>query len=113
MSNTGARKTGIALTDKQRIAWLRLIRTENVGPATFRDLINHCGSAELALEMLPDLSRRGGAARPMRIATVEEAERELTVARKFGARFVGIGEPDYPPALRQIDGIHDQIATRI
>lgn len=32
MSNTGARKTGIALTDKQRIAWLRLIRTENVGP---------------------------------------------------------------------------------
>ncbi|PWE52834.1 DNA-protecting protein DprA [Metarhizobium album] len=112
MSNSGARKTGIALTDKQRIAWLRLIRTEKVGPATFRDLINHCGSAELALEMLPDLSRRGGAARPMRIATVDEAERELAVARKFGAAFVGIGEPDYPPALRQIDGAPPLLAVK-
>ena len=48
----------------------------------------------------------------MRIATVEEAERELTVARKFGARFVGIGEPDYPPALRQIDGAPPLLAVK-
>ncbi len=42
-------QTGIALTERQRIAWLRLIRSDNVGPATFRDLINHFGSAETAL----------------------------------------------------------------
>ncbi|WP_105386031.1 DNA-processing protein DprA [Neorhizobium alkalisoli] len=107
-----ARRIGIALTERQRIAWLRLIRSDNVGPATFRDLINHCGSAENALAMLPELSRRGGAARAIRIATVAEAESELEAARRHGARFVGIGEPDYPPALRQIDGAPPLLAVK-
>jgi DNA processing protein len=49
------------LSNRQRISWLRLIRTENVGPATFRDLINCFGSAETALEMLPELMMSGGA----------------------------------------------------
>ncbi len=87
-----ARLTGIALTERQRIAWLKLIRSDNVGPATFRDLINHCGSAENALAMLPELSKRGGAARAIRIATVAEAESELDAARRHGARFIGIAD---------------------
>ena len=49
------------LTEAQRIEWLRLIRSDNVGPRTFRSLINHFGSARAALERLPDLARRGGA----------------------------------------------------
>lgn len=112
MSAASAGRTGIALTDRQRISWLRLIRSDNVGPATFRDLINHFGSAETALAMLPELSRRGGSTRAMRIATQAEAEAELETATRFGARFVGIGEPDYPPALRQIDGAPPLIAAR-
>lgn len=112
MSEGGARKSGIALTDRQRLAWLRLIRSDNVGPATFRDLINHCGSAETAIAMLPELSQRGGATRTIRIATQAEAERELEIADKFGARFIGIGEPDYPPALRQIDGAPPLLAMK-
>jgi DNA processing protein len=107
-----ARRTGIALTEKQRIAWLRLIRSDNVGPATFRDLINHFGSAETALAMLPELSQRGGATRAIRIAGEPDALRELETAERFGARFVGIGEPDYPPALRQIDGAPPLIAVK-
>ena len=62
--------------------------------------------------MLPELSQRGGSTRPIRIATQAEAERELEIAQKFGARFVGIGEPDYPPALRQIDGAPPLLAIR-
>ncbi|MBW9066255.1 DNA-protecting protein DprA [Rhizobium herbae] len=112
MSNAGAGRNGIALTERQRIAWLRLIRSDNVGPATFRDLINHFGSAETALEMLPELSRRGGSTRAIRVATVAEAEKELASAHRFGARFVGIGEPDYPPALRQIDGAPPLLAVK-
>jgi DNA processing protein len=104
MATDGARRKGIALSDKQRIAWLRLIRSDNVGPSTFRDLINHFGSAEAALAALPELSRRGGAARSIRIASTEDAERELDAAARLGARLIGIGEPEYPPALRQIDG---------
>ncbi|MDQ0133673.1 DNA processing protein [Neorhizobium galegae] len=112
MPDGSARRTGIALTERQRIAWLRLIRSDNVGPATFRDLINHCGSAENALAMLPELSARGGATRAIRIAGVQEAERELEAAHRFGARFVGIGEPDYPPALRQIEGAPPLLAMK-
>ena len=32
-----------ALDDRARLACLRLIRSENVGPVTFRELINHFG----------------------------------------------------------------------
>lgn len=91
------------LSDRQRIAWLRLYRSENVGPATFRDLINHCGSAELALEMLPELAGRGGPLKSVRIASAESAEREIERAERAGARILGIGEPDYPPLLRLTD----------
>jgi DNA processing protein len=112
MPSDSARRPGIALSDKQRIAWLRLIRSDNVGPSTFRDLINHFGSAEAALAALPELSKRGGAARAIRIASADEAERELERAHRHGARLVGIGEPDYPPALRQIDGAPPLLAMK-
>jgi len=112
MPDGSARRSGIALTEKQRIAWLRLIRSDNVGPATFRQLINHCGSAENALAMMPELSRRGGATRSLRIASIEDAERELEIASRHGACFVGIGEPDYPPALRHIDGAPPLVAIK-
>ena len=51
------------LTDAERIDWLRLIRSDNVGPRTFRSLLEHFGSARAALARLPELARRGGAAR--------------------------------------------------
>lgn len=112
MATGSAGRSGIALTEKQRIAWLRLIRSDNVGPATFRDLINHFGSAETALAMLPELSQRGGATRAIRICSESDALRELETAERFGARFIGIGEPDYPPALRQIDGAPPLLAAK-
>ena len=89
----------LRLSDAQRFDWLRLIRSENVGPRTFRALVNHAGGARAALDALPDLARRGGR-REIRIATGEEVERELALARKLGVRFVALGEPEYPPALR-------------
>ncbi|MCZ4089638.1 DNA-processing protein DprA [Sinorhizobium psoraleae] len=112
MLNVSAQQRGIALTERQKIAWLRLIRSDNVGPATFRDLINHFGTAEAALEALPELSRRGGSERAFRIATAADAERELEAAHRFGAVFVGIGEPNYPPALREIDGAPPLLAMK-
>lgn len=94
---------GPQLSDRQRLHWLRLIRTPNVGPASFRNLINRFGSAETAIEMLPEVMRAGGAQRSVRIPSVAEAEAELDAARQFGARFVAIGEADYPPMLRRMD----------
>ena len=49
------------LSDEQRLNWLRLIRSENVGPVIFRELVNHFGGSGAALEALPQLSRSGGA----------------------------------------------------
>jgi DNA processing protein len=53
-------RDGVQLSEEQRIDWLRLIRSQNVGPRTFRALINHFGGARAALEALPALARRGG-----------------------------------------------------
>jgi DNA processing protein len=50
------------LSEEQRLDWLRLIRTDNIGPRTFRDLINHYGGARAALAALPALARRGAGA---------------------------------------------------
>lgn len=100
------------LTDKQRISWLRLIRTPNVGPATFRDLINRFGSAEAAIEMLPELMISGGAKRIARTPSVSEAEAELDAAAKLGAMLIAIGEADYPPMLRQMDQPPPMLAVK-
>ena len=84
------------LTDSQKFNWLRLIRSQNVGPTTFRELINHFGGSTEALEALPELSRRGGSLRSARICTMENAEREILAAIKLGATLVALGEPEYP-----------------
>ncbi|WP_336064948.1 DNA-processing protein DprA [Nitratireductor rhodophyticola] len=94
---------GARLSDRQRLAWLQLLRSENVGPVTFRQLVNHYGSAETALEMLPELAQRGGAKRQIVIASRADAEREMEEARRLGAAFVAVGEADYPPLMRRMD----------
>jgi DNA processing protein len=90
------------LDERQLFDWLRLIRTDGVGPRTFRSLVNHFGGARAALEGLPDLARQRGA-KAVRIPSVQMIERELEHARRLGVRFVATGEPDYPRALAAID----------
>nr|WP_319387067.1 DNA-processing protein DprA [uncultured Roseibium sp.] len=92
----------LCLTEGQRLAWLRLIRSENIGPATLRDLLDHAGSAERALEILPALSRRGGK-RSYRLCSEQDAVDEIEAHRRFGARLVALGEAEYPPHLQHID----------
>lgn len=101
--NRPTQSGSISLSDQQRLNWLRLIRSDNVGPATFRDLINHFRTAGAALEALPDLISKGGTAGKIKIASLDSAERELEYAKSQGARFVGMGEPGYPITLRTID----------
>ena len=90
------------LTDAERLAWLRLIRSENVGPVTFFELMRHFGTAGDALEALPDLARRGGRRGSLRVGSRAAAEREIDTLRAIGARFVALGEPDYPRPLAAI-----------
>jgi len=91
------------LSDAQLLDWLRLIRSENIGPRTFRELINRYGGASAALEALPDLVARSLKGRAIRIADRDEALREIEASRAMGVRFIVTSDPDYPPLLRMID----------
>jgi DNA processing protein len=101
--SSSAQYNTFSLSEAQRLDWLRLIRSENIGPRTFRDLLNHAGSAERALKLLPELSNRGGK-KSYKLCSVADAETELREHQKWGARLVALGEADYPPHLRHIDG---------
>ncbi|HVV61120.1 MAG TPA: DNA-processing protein DprA [Pseudolabrys sp.] len=103
---------GVKLNDEQRLDWLRLIRSDNVGPRTFRILVNHYGGARAALAAVPDLARRGGASGPPRICSREDAEREIAASRTRGISFVALGEPDYPARLQMIDDAPPLLAVR-
>ena len=91
-----------ALDEPERLACLRLIRSDNVGPVTFRELINHYGGASAALAALPELQRRGGLRAP-RICPKARAESELEAARRAGATPVFTIEPGYPKALAAVE----------
>ena len=87
-----AETPGVLLDDEQRRDWLRLSRSENVGPVLFYQLINRYGSASAALAALPELALRGGRKRPPRIYPRERAEADMEAAARAGARFVARGE---------------------
>jgi len=91
------------LSDAERLDWLRLIRSENVGPITFHHLLERYGSAAAALAALPDLARRGGTKRGLKLASKAEAEAEHEAVQRIGARLVAWGESAYPARLVNID----------
>jgi DNA processing protein len=104
--------TGVRLTDAQRLEWLQLIRSENIGPRTFRLLVNHYGGAGAALSALPEWTRRGGATGPARVCSRDDAEREIAASRSLGITLVAWGEPEYPERLRMIDDAPPLIGVR-
>ncbi|HZC17216.1 MAG TPA: DNA-processing protein DprA [Caulobacteraceae bacterium] len=91
------------LTDAARRDWLRLARSENVGPVTFEQLVRRYGDATKALAALPELSRRGGRSAALRIPAADDAEREIAAGEALGARLIGSCEPDFPAMLAALD----------
>ncbi len=83
--------------EPERLARLRLIRGENVGPITFRELLKYFASAEEALEALPSLAAKGG--RKIKVFPKSRAEEEIALAKAIGARQLHMGEAGYPAAL--------------
>ena len=98
------------LTDAQRLDWLRLIRTEGVGPRTFRTLINRFGGAAAALEALPDLTRRQG--RHVSVPTRAKAEDEIAALSRLGGHLIAAGEAEYPRLLHRTDAAPPLLALR-
>lgn len=91
------------LADAERLGWLRLTRSEGVGPATFRSLLQRYGTASRALAALPDLARNGGRRTPLKLCPAGEAEKELAAAAAIGARLIASCEADFPALLGVLD----------
>jgi DNA processing protein len=82
---------------------LRLVRTEGVGPVTYRRLLARFPSAAEALDALPGLAKAGGRPAPPSAPSATDAQREIDRTRKLGARLIFLGDPDYPPLLAMLD----------
>ena len=90
---------------------LRLLRTPGVGPVTYRQLLARFGTADAAIDALPQLARRGGGKAP-RVAEPGEIEREQATTERLGARYLLLGEPDYPPLLGELDNAPPALVVR-
>ncbi|MCB1531853.1 MAG: DNA-processing protein DprA [Alphaproteobacteria bacterium] len=88
---------------KEKLAWLRLARTQNVGPITFYRLVELYCSPAKALEALPELSRRGGSKKPLKAPSESAIEKEYEALQKLGGDIVTAACPSYPLALGAID----------
>lgn len=91
------------MTSQERLDWLRLIRSENVGPITFHHLLESCGSASAALERLPELARKGGRTQRLHITSKSAAHEEMQRAEKMGMRMLFLPDAEYPKALRSLE----------
>lgn len=91
------------LSDNERKAYVRLARTENVGPVTFNRILDRYGSAEKALEALPELSRKGGRKKPLTAPSMDSVDAELSAIEKAGGQIMTSADPDYPISLAALE----------
>jgi DNA processing protein len=90
---------------------LRLVRTESVGPITYRRLLARFETPAEALSALPALARSGGRASAPRIPPAAEVEREFAALARLGGRFIFLGTPGYPAYLAQLPDAPPAIAV--
>ena len=98
------------LTQAEAFARIRLLRSPNIGPVSYRQLLARFGTAAAALEALPDLASRGRG--PYRPAPAEAIESEVAAVRKAGARYLFHDQPDYPALLAELDSAPPIVTCR-
>ena len=90
------------LGQEEKIAWIQLLRTENIGPVHFYKLIQKFGSAQKALEHLPEIVKKIKAKKSFRICSKQEAEKEYEKTKKAGVQLIAFCEEKYPFLLKKI-----------
>jgi DNA processing protein len=99
------------VSSDERRDWLRLCRTENVGPITFRQLLRRFGNVAAALDALPALASRGGK-KNFKIPSIADCDKEMERAEKIGARIMASCEAEYPEALASLEDAPPIITIR-
>jgi DNA processing protein len=89
------------LTDKERRDWVRLARSEGVGPVTFFGLLARFGNVGDAIAALPDLIAKSGR-RNLKLITAAQAEDEIAATIAFGGQIIAACEPSFSKALAAI-----------
>ena len=102
----------VSLSVSEKIARLRLIRTDSIGPITFRHLISRFGTASDALEGLHDIASKGGRKKPLKIPPKSAAEKELQQVQAFGGTALFLGDSEYPSLLSFIDDAPPVLFTK-
>ncbi|WP_454813848.1 DNA-processing protein DprA [Labrys neptuniae] len=101
--------SGSALSDEEKLDWLRLIRCDGIGPISFKGLLESHGSARAVIEALPEIARRSG--RALKLPSEAGLRRELQAMAALSARFVAVGEADYPLSLAAIESAPPLLAV--
>ncbi|MFC4255214.1 DNA-protecting protein DprA [Altererythrobacter xixiisoli] len=104
-------KSGQVLSQDEAFARIRLIRSPNIGPVSYRQLLNRFGTARAALAALPDLAAQGGKRR-YSLAPADRIEREVGAVRAAGARYLFQDSSDYPALLAQLDSAPPVLTCR-
>jgi DNA processing protein len=90
---------------------LRLIRSANIGPVTYFQLLARFGNAAAALAAIPQLAARSGGKAP-RIADLKDVAAEIDAVQRLGARYLFLGQGLYPPLLAEIDSAPPALIVR-
>lgn len=101
---------GAALTQDEAFARIRLLRSPNVGPVTYRQLLARFGTAGAALDALPDLAGRAG--KPYRAVSEQRVQDEIAAVRKSGGRYLFHDSDDYSPLLAAIESAPPILTVR-
>jgi DNA processing protein len=94
----------------EAFARIRLLRSPNVGPVSYRQLMRRFGDAVHALAALPDLAARGGA--PYRPAAEVRIASEIAAVKRAGARYLFHDFPDYPHLLSAVESAPPIVTIR-
>lgn len=86
----------------ERLNLIRLARTDGIGPVNFRRLLREHGTADAALNALPERARRAGRKACVAIPTTDQISEEIHALDRLGGRMILLGDDDYPPLLARI-----------
>ncbi|MFW8637080.1 DNA-processing protein DprA [Cribrihabitans pelagius] len=85
-------------TEELQFSWLRLLRSKRVGAVTFHRLLNQYGSAQNALDALPELARSAGI-KGYETCPANAVDAEINAAKAAKARLLCYAGPGYPELL--------------
>jgi len=86
----------------ERINWIRLARSHNIGNLTFLKLIHVYKTATNAIKNITEFSYRCNLKKKIEICSEETVFKELEDCKKFGAEIILFNDKNYPKRLKEI-----------